>query len=41
MKLQVFNLKERINDVTSDKAEDKGEYNVHSKVILLHMSANL
>jgi hypothetical protein len=27
MKLQVFNLKERINDVTSDKAEDKGEYN--------------
>jgi len=33
MKLQVLNLKERIDDVTRDKAEDKGDYNMHSKII--------
>jgi hypothetical protein len=26
-------LKERTDDVTSDKAEDKGDYNMHSKII--------
>jgi hypothetical protein len=33
MKLQVCNLKERINDVSSDKVEDKGDYNMHHKII--------
>jgi len=33
MKLEVCNLKERIDDVKSDKAEDKGDYNKHSKII--------
>jgi len=33
MKLQACNLKERIDDVTSDKAEDKEDYNMHSKII--------
>jgi hypothetical protein len=33
MKLQVCNLKERTDDVTSDKVEDKGYYNTHSKII--------
>lgn len=32
-KLHVRNLKERIDDVTSDKAEDKGDYNMHSRMI--------
>lgn len=26
-------MKERINDVSSDKAEDKADYNVHYKII--------
>jgi len=33
MKLQVCNLKVRIDDVTSDKGEDKEDYNMHSKII--------
>jgi len=33
MKLQVCNLKKRIDDITSDKAEDKGDYNMQSKII--------
>jgi hypothetical protein len=32
IKLQVCNLKERIDDVPTDKIEDKGDYNMHSKI---------
>jgi hypothetical protein len=35
MKLEVYNLKERMDDVTSDKAEDKGGYNKHSRIIFI------
>jgi len=33
MKLQVCNLKEKTGDARSDKAEDKGDYSKHCKII--------